>query len=603
MQVLRCIFVALAAAIAAWTSAQTSPQEGELAERVTRNRSDLVALQELYRLYVNSRRLADAEKILKAAVEANPGQFNLMAALASHYAATGQREPLDDIIAQMLKHSEWNETYFTAGDLYLRIMAPDQALRFYREGLTKDPDRKAAYYKRVIEVRLLQGKTDEAEAVASQLMVEYPTDVDGRAFLAGRQLDRGEGAEAVTALQALAREAPHNPLIHFQLGRALAATGKGSGEEQFRHALQLRPDYWMARLALAQLMLAQAKNDEAIKEVKAILAVDAKNLQARLIETAALSGMKEFDKAKPLLDQLQIEFPNSAPVSLQLGFLYLRQNKFPEAEAAYRKARELAPKNSGGLMGIVETYMAQNRAADAQLLLESEIEKTPRADLRIAAGNVAVRVGKWDAGIAHFEKALAGLAPTSPAAVNLYLRIGETYRRKGDTDKSVQWLQKAREAQPDNLSALFTLALALDAAGRKAEAATAYEAALKLDPKNGIILNNLAFLLAETGGDLVNAQSYAQMAREFLPESTEVTDTLAWVYLKKGTAREAMPLLREIVGKVPANPTYRYHLAMALAAVGNKTEAVSELRAALKNRPLKQDEEKIRKLLAELSAK
>ena len=50
-----------------------------------------------------------------------------------------------------------------------------------------------------------------------------------------------------------------------------------------------------------------------------------------------------------------------------------------------------------------------------------------------------------------------------------------------------------------------TLALVLDGSGKKEEAERAYRATLQLDPDNAIAMNNLAFLLAERGGDLDQA--------------------------------------------------------------------------------------------------
>jgi Flp pilus assembly protein TadD len=43
------------------------------------------------------------------------------------------------------------------------------------------------------------------------------------------------------------------------------------------------------------------------------------------------------------------------------------------------------------------------------------------------------------------------------------------------------------------------LALALQNADRKKEAREAYEQAIKLDPQDGVALNNLAFMMAEGG--------------------------------------------------------------------------------------------------------
>jgi Flp pilus assembly protein TadD len=246
-------------------------------------------------------------------------------------------------------------------------------------------------------------------------------------------------------------------------------------------------------------------------------------------------------------------------------------------------------------MGIVETNMAQNKTEEALKILQLESDKAPnRLDLLLAMGNTAVRAGKFDLAVQTFNKVLAGLDKGSKAQGDIYLRIGETYRRKGDLNSSVQALQKARETMPDNIVVLSTLALVLDGAGRRPEAKQVYEATLKLDPNNAVALNNLAFLLAESNGDLDDALTKAQRAKQLLPNLYEISDTLGWIYLKKNLADQAIDVFKDLVVKQPNHSTYHYHLGMAYAQTGDK------LKEALKYNPAKEEKDKIQQLITRL---
>ena len=65
-----------------------------------------------------------------------------------------------------------------------------------------------------------------------------------------------------------------------------------------------------------------------------------------------------------------------------MGVVNLAENKYKEAEDAFRRAYQLNPANSRGLMGIVETNMAQNKTDEALKILQSESDKAPnRMDL------------------------------------------------------------------------------------------------------------------------------------------------------------------------------------------------------------------------------
>jgi tetratricopeptide (TPR) repeat protein len=165
---------------------------------------------------------------------------------------------------------------------------------------------------------------------------------------------------------------------------------------------------------------------------------------------------------------------------------------------------------------------------------------------------------------------------------------------------SIQALQKARETLPDNITVLSTLALVLDSASRKPEAKQVYEATLKLDPNNGVALNNLAFLLAESGGDLDEALTKAQRAKQLLPNLFEISDTLGWIYLKKNLSANAIDIFKDLVVKQPNHSTYHYHLGMAYSQQGDKSKALEQLREALKYNPQKEEKEKIQQLITRL---
>jgi tetratricopeptide (TPR) repeat protein len=110
----------------------------------------------------------------------------------------------------------------------------------------------------------------------------------------------------------------------------------------------------------------------------------------------------------------------------------------------------------------------------------------------------------------------------------------------------------------------------------------------------------LAFLLAENGGDLNDAVTYAQRAKQLLPGLNEISDTLGWIYLKKNLSDNAIQIFQELVTKAPNNSTFRYHLGMAFSQKGDKPRAIKELQQALRSNPPKDEEGKIRDLISKL---
>jgi len=560
------------------------------------------AYGDLYRMYLYQQKPDQAEQVLKLAYQNNPKQYGFLTLLAMHYYA--QRRPGDmvKVLDQIKSHAkDYPEAYLTVGDFYLRMGDGDSAIREYKDGLVKDPKKKSTYQKRVIEVLMRQGKRSEAAEVNNEILKADPSDNDSRGLAATFLLDKGDVAKALAELQAVVTRAPDNPVARFNLGRAHAARGEWEqARQQFAKAIELRPDYLMARLALAQLQIQRGEFDAALKTAEAILQLDRGNINARLIESAALLGQRKFNDSRAILDGMLKANPSSPDALYQLGVVNLAEGKFKEADEAFRRSYQLNPANSRGLMGMVETQMAQGKNDDAMKLLEAESSKAPnRLDLLLAMGNTAVRAGKYDFAIETFNKVLAGV-DKGKAQGDLYLRIGETYRRKGDLNNAVQALQKARETLPDNIVVLSTLALVLDGAGRRQEARQVYEATLRLDPNNAVSLNNLAFLLAESGGDLDDALTKAQRAKQLMPNLLEISDTLGWIYLKKNLSEQAIDIFKDLVSKQPNHSTYHFHLGMAYSLKGDKTKAVEQLKEALKYNPGKEEKDKIQQLITKL---
>ena len=108
-----------------------------------------------------------------------------------------------------------------------------------------------------------------------------------------------------------------------------------------------------------------------------------------------------------------------------------------------------------------------------------------------------------------------------------------------------------------------------------------YEKALKIDPKFAPASNNLAWIYAEHGGNIDVALDLAQRAKEKLPDDPAVSDTLGWIYYKKGAFLKAISLLKEGSEKLQDNPAVHYHLGMAYYKNGNKEQARTEIEAAL----------------------
>jgi Flp pilus assembly protein TadD len=131
--------------------------------------------------------------------------------------------------------------------------------------------------------------------------------------------------------------------------------------------------------------------------------------------------------------------------------------------------------------------------------------------------------------------------------------------------------------------------------GQRDEARKQYEAALALDPQAAVAANNLAWSYAEADENLDVALQLAQTAKSRIPDSARISDTLGWLYYKKGLASLAVQSLREATSQSPSDAGMRYRLGLAYLRNGDMDLARGALQQALEPQA-----EEARKTLASL---
>lgn len=556
----------------------------------------------LYLQYLRQNKVDEAEKILRMKVEKNPKAVDPYLQLASFYYTRKDRAQMLDT----LKPLESNEKVFPTaalqvGDFFARIKEYDLAAQRYQEGAKKFPKDKHQYQKRLVEVLVKQNKRDEAVQLVSEVLKEDPKDSEAIAIRASLSLLTGTREQlqsAINDLQTVLSRTPDNPVLRYNLGRALLAKQDWDAARlQFEEAIKLRPDYLLPRITLAQMMLQNREFGKVVQTVQEILVYDPSNLAARLLRSRALIGLGDVKQARDELGKTSKQYPELPEARLQVAALDLQDKNFRDAEDSFRKLYSQF-QDPRAFMGLIDTYVAQGQSGTALKLLRDELAKAPdRVEYRVAIANISVGTKDYKTAESEYKAVLDKF----PRNSQVWLQLSETYRRAGEIDNAINAAIKAQELAPTNPSAHLQKALLYDTSGKKPEAKPVYEQVLRLQPNNPIALNNLAFLLAENGMDLDQALTMAQKARQQRPADEDVADTLGWIYIKKNLPDSAVTLFRELIQKNPNRATFRYHLAMALFQKGDKVQAKRECEAALRFDPNPQEEAGIRELMTKLS--
>jgi Tfp pilus assembly protein PilF len=291
-------------------------------------------------------------------------------------------------------------------------------------------------------------------------------------------------------------------------------------------------------------------------------------------------------------------FPNSPTVHNAAGMVATMKNDTAGARAAYSRALESDPRSYQALAGLLTAEMQGKQFGNAKSLIEKQLAERPDdPNVLMMAAQTYNAIG--DA--FEMEKALKKTVEVDPQSLQAYAMLGKMYYQQGRLDLARRELETYVTRAPNSVPANTMLGTILQLQGKNDDAKTRYNKALQVDPRAAVAANNLAWIDANSNGNLDMALQMAQTAKSRLPNRHEVDDTLGWIYYKKGLSSQAIESLSVSVQRQPDNPSYNYHLALAHHQSGNNAEARKLLEKALKSKANFEGADEARKLLDSLA--
>ena len=422
----------------------------------------------------------------------------------------------------------------------------------------------------------------------------------------------------------------------------------------FTRAATLQKSYFAPVANLAQLDLAEKKPEEARKRLEAFVALDKKNVAAMtaLAELAGAQGnmplaltwleraaaenpdmpepgmrlsahyMKAGDKAKALtlvrklqtanptnpdlldmLGQAQVAnndaagaletfsklaalLPKSAKAQLRLASVHLLLKNEAGAAEDVKRAIALEPDNAQAKLAQVDLAMRANKPDEALAITRRLQKESPAAAANfVVEGDLLMMQKKFDLGVKAYEQGYALVK--SP---QLAIKLNQAMRLAGKAKEAdVQLAQRMKEFPNEPALQMYQAESQLATKQYKAAIAN-FEAVLKRNPNNPLVLNNLAWVYQQEKDP--RALATAEQANKLAPDTAPLMDTLGWMLVEQGDLKRGIPLLEKAVAKAPQANEIRYHLAAGLHKAGDKARARKELDKALADgKPFSQVEE------------
>ena len=328
-----------------------------------------------------------------------------------------------------------------------------------------------------------------------------------RATLTNIYLRASDHKRATEQLEAILREEPTNPQIHYYLGRlALEDKKPAEAADHLSKTVLLSPD-----LETAYYFLSMAQLD-----------------------------LNQGTEALATLEKARQKFPQSFAMEFYTALAYSRQKSYDEAlkhfvaAEVFAKATDPSALNEDYYFQLALAQIDLNRGSEALATLEKARQKFPQSfAMEFYTGLAYNRLKNYDQAVAHYLAAekISKATDSKRLDAGLYFQLGAAYERKGDYAQAEQSFQKCLQLAPDLAEALNYLGYMWAEHGMKLDKAKELiEKALKLEPKNAAYLDSMAWVLFKLNQP-AEALPYALKALELSeqPDAT-VDDHVADIY-------------------------------------------------------------------------
>ncbi|MDD5439012.1 MAG: tetratricopeptide repeat protein [Candidatus Omnitrophica bacterium] len=377
----------------------------------------------------------------------------------------------------------------------------------------------------------------------------------------------GEHKKAVEELSAAkAIEDPENITAALVLGIVYTAQGDyQAAQKEYEDILKKDPQQMKALASLADLFILQKKLTEAQGIYEKLSGAEDSNapvvhfnlgvIYAKLNKVPQAIG--EFEKTIVLV-------PDYIDAYIMLGLLYEMQGNLARAEDVYRKGVGVDPSDERLYGRLAAVLFDSNKAPESCDVYREALKRFPQStDFYIAFSAVYIREQKYDDALSVLDKAKAsGLKDP-----RLYSLRGYACMMQGKIDEAIAIYREGLTNYAENGLLHFYLGMAYDTAHDRAKATSELRAAVKYDQTVAEAYNYLGYILAEEGKDLDEAEGLIKKALEMDPANGAYIDSLGWVYYKKGDFKKAVTELERAVSVEDKNAVIRDHLGDAYYAL------------------------------------
>jgi len=397
-----------------------------------------------------------------------------------------------------------------------------------------------------------------------KLADKVPALLEARNNEATIYLECGKKDEAVSIWNSMASGAkPYAPALANLGYLAWQSGNKANAESQFNRAVQVDPliGSIFARINLAQIMREQARtapegqkkslNDQAVRHLRTVLALDGNNLQAYagltyiyfdlgLPEAAKLVGAQAIKRAKEIATGV---FEDESTAAEEVA----KKGKKPKGKKEKEEAKEAKEAKEEGAKAAEETVGGTGYTTEMKKAI-GVVYNT--------LGMIALAKKNYTEAIKNYTHAVEA----DPALYEARLNLAALSLKFRNYEIAEQNLREVLKAKPKNYEAVIGLGVALRGSKKFDEAEAEYNRARQMEPQRPEAYFNLGVLYQEYKGGsdkpmLQKAQGYyrdyltrsqsAKMRKDAEKRIKDIDDTFAALKEAEQMMKEAEEMQRK----------------------------------------------------------
>jgi putative PEP-CTERM system TPR-repeat lipoprotein len=454
---------------------------------------DLVSAE----LYEKAGRPKDAIALLERAVAARPSDDGPTLALSGLYSRTGDLTKAEAILTRRLAaHPKSLTARAALARLYLTTARTDEAKKSYDELLSQSPTDIAALLG-LAEIAAAQTKWPEATDYITRARAAAPNNPAPGLLLVNMYGLQQDWKAATSAANELVNQFPENVEVLDAQGRVqIAASDKDGALTTYKRAHELAS----VSSPILSRYLALLKDAKKFPEEQSVLQTaldrDPKNasLKADLIRVEAEIGGLEAGLAKAR--SFAKDDPGNSLYDVVSAELYENAGRKPDAIALADQVVATKPADDNLTLALFRLYTRADDLAKAEAVLTARLKADPKDfAIRSDLAGFYLEQKKYDPAIAEYTR-LVTERPTDPPALN---NLAWLYQRQGNLPKARELAERAFAAAPAAAQIRDTLGWILLAQGEADRALTYLTVANSAAPGNANIQYHLAVALQRAG--------------------------------------------------------------------------------------------------------